>query len=94
MLESKIQTKIKKELTKQGWIVLRPVQVSKSGYPDLWCLKDCQCMFVEVKRPGENPTPLQELRHKELREAGFQVIIATSVNCVERIKSAHAFSGL
>ena len=74
-----------KALTKQGWLVLRPVAVSKSGYPDLWALKSGRCVFIEVKQPGQKPTPLQELRHKELREAGFTVVVATSVNCIEKI---------
>ena len=85
MLESKIQAKIKKELSKQGWIVLRPLQVSKSGYPDLWCLKAGEVVFIEVKQPGEKPTPLQELRHKELRGEGFKVLVATSVNCIDKL---------
>ena len=86
MLEKTIQAKIKKELTKQGWLVIRPVAVSKSGYPDLWCLKEGKTVFVEVKRPWEIPTPLQTVRHLELRLAGFQVIVATSLNCLDKIK--------
>ena len=85
MLESKIQGKIKKELVRQGWIVLRPLQVSKSGYPDLWCLKDGKTVFIEVKQPGQIPTPLQTVRHLELRLSGFQVIVATSLNCLDKI---------
>ena len=85
MLEKQIQAKIKKELTKQGWIVLRPIQVSTSGYPDLWLLKDGRCVFAEIKRPGQAPTPLQELRHRELRAAGFHVVVMTSVNCIDKI---------
>ena len=87
MLEKQIQSKIKKELEKQGWLVLRPVSVSKSGYPDLWCLKDKTTVFVEVKRPGEKPTELQEHRHNELRREGFNVIIATSVNHVHAVNA-------
>lgn len=86
MLEKQIQAKIKKELEKIGWLVLRPVSVSKSGYPDLWCLKSGACVFVEVKQPGARPTALQELRHRHLREMGFVVIVATSANDVEKIK--------
>jgi hypothetical protein len=67
--------------------VLRPISVSKSGYPDLWLLKEGRTVFIEVKQPGKQPTPLQELRHKELRAAGFQVIVATSVNCIDKITS-------
>ena len=85
MLEKAIQAKIKKELSKQGWIVLRPLMVSSSGYPDLWALKNGQCVFIEVKQPGKVPTPLQDMRHKELREAGFKVIIATSVNGIQNL---------
>ena len=87
MLEKQIQAKIKKELSKQGWIVLRPLSVSKSGYPDLWALKNGRCVFIEVKQPGEKPTPLQALRHKELIGAGFQVLVMTSANCIDKIKS-------
>lgn len=46
--------------------------------PDLIALKDGRVVFIEVKRPGQKPRPLQEYRHKKLREAGFEVIIATS----------------
>lgn len=88
MLEKQIQAKIKKELSRQGWIVLRPIQVSASGYPDLWCLKDGRLVFAEVKRPGQMPTALQELRHRELRAAGFQVVVMTSVNCIDKIQPA------
>jgi len=51
----------------------------------LWALKNGQCVFVEVKQPGEKPTALQELRHRELRNEGFQVIVMTSVNCIDKI---------
>lgn len=86
-LEKAIQSKIKKALEKDGWIVLRPVAVSKSGYPDLWCLKAGMLVLVEVKRPGEHPTELQLIRHDQLRKAGFPVVIASSVNHIEVIKN-------
>jgi hypothetical protein len=74
-------------LEKLGWMVLRPINISKSGLPDLWVLKNGQCVFVEVKKPGEKPTELQAQRHKELSRAGFIVVVATSekdinTNCV------------
>lgn len=87
MLEKTIQQKIKKELEKQGWVVLRPVSISKSGYPDLWAIKAGLLVFIEVKRPGEVPTPLQEQRHKELKEQGFNVIVAHSVNSIDAVNA-------
>jgi hypothetical protein len=34
-----------------------------------------QIGFVEVKVPGAKPRPLQERRHEQLRELGFQVSV-------------------
>jgi hypothetical protein len=31
--------------------------------------------FVEMKAPGKQSTPLQRLRHKQLRDLGFRVYI-------------------
>ena len=87
MLEKQIQTKLKKELERQGWTVLRPINVSKSGFPDLWCLQNGTLVFVEVKKPGEKPTALQHHRHKELQSQGFQVVIASSTEDIGLINS-------
>ena len=37
--------------------------------------KGGKASFIEVKRPGERPRPLQEYRIKELRALGFEVEI-------------------
>lgn len=62
-------------MEKEGYLVLRPVAVSKSGYPDLWVLRNGQVFFIEVKKQGEKATPLQALRHKELKEKGFDTYV-------------------
>jgi len=61
--------------------------VSKSRYPDLWCLKNGKVVFVEVKKEGEKPTALQLHRHKELKEMGFKVIVASSTKDIDNINS-------
>jgi hypothetical protein len=43
----------------------------------LLLIKDQIASFVEVKRPGEKPTPLQRLRAKELRAIGCSVRFVT-----------------
>ena len=70
-LESKIQARIIKRLEAQGYYVVKLILTNKNGIPDLLILKNGKAFFVEVKRPGEKPRPLQEYRMNALRELGF-----------------------
>lgn len=70
-LESKIQARIIKRLESEGYYVVKLILTNKNGIPDLLVLKDGRAFFVEVKRPGEKPRPLQEYRMNELRGLGF-----------------------
>jgi Holliday junction resolvase len=74
-LESKIQAKLIKQLESEGWYVVKIIQCNKNGFPDLMCLKNGVTKFIEVKRKGNNATPLQLFRHDELRKKGFLVEI-------------------
>lgn len=76
-LESVIQSKIIKRYENAGYIVVKIGLCNKGGFPDLMLLKDGKASFVEVKRPGQKPRPLQEYRLKELRDAGFEAIVLT-----------------
>lgn len=76
-LESAIQTSIIQRYERDGYSVVKIGLCNKQGFPDLMALKDGKAMFIEVKRPGQKPRPLQEYRHKELREQGFEVLILT-----------------
>lgn len=72
-LESVIQSRIIKRLEKDGWMVVKLGITNLPGIPDLLALKDGVARFVEVKRPGEKPRPLQLYRHEQLRNLGFDV---------------------
>ena len=76
ILESEVQTKIKKRLEKSGWLVIKLIQTTLNGIPDLLALRDNEAVFIEVKRPGGKVSPLQTYRIKELKNKQFQVIIA------------------
>lgn len=76
-LESVIQRKIIKRYEADGYIVVKIGLCNKGGFPDLMLLKDGKASFVEVKRPGQKPRPLQEYRLKELMNAGFDVLVLT-----------------
>jgi len=77
-MESKIQAKIKARFENAGWIVIKLIQTNCNGIPDLMCLKGGKTVFVEVKQPGKKPTELQQFRHDQLTQNGFQVFILSS----------------
>lgn len=79
-LESKIQARIIRQLTADGYMVVKIGLCSLPGFPDLMTLKDGHVRFVEVKRSGEKPRPLQEYRHKQLRSMGFEVDVIEGEN--------------
>lgn len=78
MLESKIQAKVIKRYTDQGYFVVKLIKTNKNGIPDLMMLKDGKVLFVEVKRPIIGKlSKVQEYRIKELKEYGFETLILT-----------------
>lgn len=80
-MESKEQTKIKKYLEKDGWIVVKTIQLSESGYPDLFAFKQGRTLFIEVKREkGGRLSEIQKYRIERLIDAGFIVLVSHGFN--------------
>lgn len=80
-MESKEQTKIKKYLEKDGWIVVKTIQLSESGYPDLFAFRDGATLFIEVKREkGGRLSEIQKYRIERLIDAGFIVLVSHGFN--------------
>lgn len=73
MTEQQIQSKIKKKLEGEGYIVIKLIRTSMNGIPDLLALKNGKATFIEVKRPGGVLSELQKIRIKQLSESGFEV---------------------
>ena len=73
MTEQDIQAKIMKRLRAEGYYVIKIVQATVVGLPDLIATKPNECRFIEVKRPGKKPGAVQEYRHNELRSLGYSV---------------------
>lgn len=74
MTEQQIQSKKIKQLEASGYYVIKLTNTNKNGIPDLIALpKGADVLFVEVKTPKGRVSPLQEYRHKELREHGIKV---------------------
>jgi Holliday junction resolvase len=75
MTEADIQSKIMRRLRAEGYYVVKIVQATVTGLPDLLALKPNEARWIEVKRPGKKPSRVQEYRHDELRGLGFRVEI-------------------
>lgn len=86
MLESAIKKRCKDELQKWGWMVIHLIQTNQNGIPDTLCLRSGRIVWMEFKRPGKIPDPLQEYRHKKLREQGFEVIVPVQLSDIVHLR--------
>ena len=80
--EKSIERAIRRAAKAAGWWTMKvhggPFQVS--GIPDVLCLRNGIAKWMEVKRPGCRPTPLQAQRMRELEaEGGTPCAVVTSV---------------
>ena len=76
MREKQIEQKLVKAVKAMGGIALKFISPGFDGMPDrLVLLPAGKYGFVEVKRRGEKPHPLQEARHEMLRRLGFKVYV-------------------
>ena len=76
MREKQIEQKLVKAVKAMGGIALKFISPGFDGMPDrLVLLPAGKYGFVEVKRRGEKPRPLQEARHGMLRRLGCKVYV-------------------
>lgn len=70
----------------------RLIRMNRAGTPDIMAFKDKGCcneesyidlLFIEVKVPGNKPTPLQTAVMEELSDHGARCIVAHSIEEVE-----------
>ncbi len=76
MREREIERKLVSAVKSRGGICPKFVSPGFDGMPDrVVLLPHGKFGFVEVKRPGEKPRPLQTVRHRLLRKLGFLVFV-------------------
>lgn len=76
MREKTIEQKLVQAVKSVGGIAPKFISPGFDGMPDrLVLLPRGKIAFVEVKRYGEKPRPLQEARHGMLRRLGFAVYV-------------------
>jgi Holliday junction resolvase len=80
-LERTIVAKVLDEARRLGWWTMKNHgnAFSVKGLPDVLVIKDGRAAWMEVKRPGEDPTRVQEHRMRELSKAGCPVTVVRSV---------------
>ena len=85
MLESKLQSKMIKLAEASGWYVIKLIKTNKNGIPDLFMIRDGRVVFVEVKREGGKPRPLQEYRIDELKKVGMEAHVCDNIETFKNI---------
>jgi len=76
MREKALESKFIQAVRAMGGIAPKLTSPGFDGMPDrLVLLPNGRIAFVEVKRHGEKPRPLQEARHGVLRRLGFKVYV-------------------
>ena len=83
MKESSIQAKIAKRLRENGWLVVKLIQTTMNGIPDLMAIRKGNVIFLEVKKPGEDATELQKYVMDNINKAGCFSAVIRSVEDVD-----------
>lgn len=84
MLEKQVERYLVKQVKSLGGLSLK--LTSLIGIPDrLVLLPEGRVVFVELKRPGEMPRKIQEMRMKQLRRLGFKTYVADSYEQVDKL---------
>lgn len=68
--ESELEKRIVRYAKAAGWWAAKFVAPGLRGVPDRMFIRNGLVLFAEVKAPGEEPTPQQVKRHKDMRAAG------------------------
>lgn len=86
MREKEIERAFAAAVKKHDGICPKFVSPGFNGMPDRIALLPYGHMaFVEVKALGQKPRPLQEARHRKLRELGFRVYVLDDPEDIEEI---------
>lgn len=77
--ESAVEAAFCKAVSKLGGMAIKLNAKHMAGLPDRLVLREGFAHFVELKRKGKKPTPLQRAIHAELRKQGARVYIVDNV---------------
>ena len=85
MKESYIQGKIRACLILNDWFVVKIINASPNGMPDLMAIKDGKVIFLEVKTATGKLSKLQEYQLDRLNDMGISSFVVRSTHDVKEI---------
>lgn len=84
MRERDIEAYLREKVKQLGGIAYKFVSPGNAGVPDrLVLLPGGRVVFVELKAPGRQSTPLQLRQQQRIRELGFPVLVIDSKQKVD-----------
>ena len=84
--ESVIEKRLCHEAAARGWLCWKLHADSVAGIPDRLLLgPGGRTVFVELKRAGEKPRPIQNYQHERLRSLGFEVHVIDNVDDIRKV---------
>ena len=85
MKESITQGRIRAFLINSGYYVVKLINTSKPGIPDLMAIKDGKVIFFEVKSAKGQTSKLQDYQMDQLREYGAEAYVVRGVDEVKAL---------
>jgi hypothetical protein len=79
VLERGIENRACKEIVKLGGLTRKMNGLGNRSWPDRLIIGFGVQYYIEFKKPGEDPTPLQLKLHRELRKRGHIVLVLDNV---------------
>ena len=84
-LESEIEGPAHDYAKSRGWFAEKIMRTGRRGFPDHVFVRLGRVIFVEFKRPNEEPRRQQLIRHRELRDHGAEVFVVDNLDEAMRI---------
>jgi Holliday junction resolvase len=85
MKESILQGKIRAHLITEGWFVVKLINTSKPGMPDLMAIKEGKVVFFEVKTGTGYVSKLQKYIIDCINDNGVGAYVVRTVSQVKEI---------
>ncbi len=85
MREREIERALVKRVKQMGGEVRKLAWIGRRGAPDRLVMLPGRYLFVELKAPGGRLSRLQDLEHRRLRAAGFEVRVIWKLEDIDEV---------